>query len=130
RKELADIIRAYKEDHDAKIIPTPSGYETIKIDQKDKGKAQEIPEEHPKTDMEHQWEAANKYVDWNEEDLDHIVRALPTRSDIKELQYSGARFSRGAIARLEQRLQSHLFSLLDHYDEAQLPDDADPDYFE
>ncbi|GET64188.1 hypothetical protein GLOIN_2v1472929 [Rhizophagus irregularis DAOM 181602=DAOM 197198] len=87
-----------------------------------------------------------------------IVRALPTRPDIKELQYSGARFSRGAIARLGQRLQSRypthkfqillpyenwkpggwtsgnqpasLFSLLDHYDEAQLPDDADPDYFE
>ncbi|CAB4460024.1 unnamed protein product [Rhizophagus irregularis] len=87
-----------------------------------------------------------------------IVRALPTRPDIKELQYSGARFSRGAIARLGQRLQSwypthkfqillpyenwkpggwtsgnqpaSLFSLLDHYDEAQLPDDADPDYFE
>ncbi|PKY62561.1 hypothetical protein RhiirA4_489203, partial [Rhizophagus irregularis] len=87
-----------------------------------------------------------------------IARALPTRPDIKELQYSGARFSRGAIARLGQQLQSRypthkfqillpyenwkpggwtsgnepvsLFSLLDHYDEAQLPDDADPDYFE
>ncbi|CAB4441334.1 unnamed protein product [Rhizophagus irregularis] len=87
-----------------------------------------------------------------------IVRALPTRPDIKELQYSGARFSRGSIARLGERLQSRypthkfqillpyenwkpggwisgnelasLFSLLDHYDEAQLPDDADPDYFE
>ncbi|UZO07795.1 uncharacterized protein OCT59_028070 [Rhizophagus irregularis] len=87
-----------------------------------------------------------------------IVRALPTRPDIKELQYSGARFSRGAIARFGQRLQSRypthkfqillpyenwkpggwtsgnqpasLFSLLVHYDEAQLPDDADPDYFE
>ncbi|PKY61641.1 hypothetical protein RhiirA4_431951, partial [Rhizophagus irregularis] len=87
-----------------------------------------------------------------------IARALPTRPDIKELQYSGARFSRGAIARLGQQLQSRypthkfqillpyenwkpggwtsgnelasLFSLLDHYDEAQLPDDADPEYFE
>ncbi|UZO26887.1 uncharacterized protein OCT59_019099 [Rhizophagus irregularis] len=87
-----------------------------------------------------------------------IVRALPTRPDIKELQYSGARFSRGAIAKLGQRLQSRypthkfqillpyenwkpggwtsgnqpasFFSLLDHYDEVQLPDDADPDYFE
>ncbi|GET50944.1 hypothetical protein GLOIN_2v1472929 [Rhizophagus irregularis DAOM 181602=DAOM 197198] len=87
-----------------------------------------------------------------------IARALPTRPDIKELQYSGARFSRGAIARLGQQLQSRypthkfqillpyenwkpggwtsgnqpasLFSLLDHYDEAQLPDNADPDYFE
>ncbi|GBC17056.2 hypothetical protein GLOIN_2v1763167 [Rhizophagus irregularis DAOM 181602=DAOM 197198] len=85
------------------------------------------------------------------------VCALPTRPDIKKLQYSGARFSRGAIARLGQRLQSRylthkfqillpyenwkpsgwtsgnepvsLFSLLDHYDEAQLPDDADPNYF-
>ncbi|PKC53791.1 hypothetical protein RhiirA1_478559 [Rhizophagus irregularis] len=85
------------------------------------------------------------------------VCALPTRLDIKKLQYSGARFSRGAIARLGQRLQSQypthkfqillpyenwkpsgwtsgnepvsLFSLLDHYDEAQLPDDADPNYF-
>ncbi|PKB91824.1 hypothetical protein RhiirA5_447378 [Rhizophagus irregularis] len=59
----------------------------------------------------------------------------------KELQYSGARFSRGAIARLKQRFQSqyltHKFQILlpyenwkpDHYDEAQLPDDADPDYF-
>ncbi|GBC49308.1 hypothetical protein GLOIN_2v1849173 [Rhizophagus irregularis DAOM 181602=DAOM 197198] len=87
-----------------------------------------------------------------------IARTLPTRPDIKELQYSGARFSRGAIARLGQTLQTRfpdrkfqillpyenwkpggwtsgnqpasLFSLLDHYDEAQLPDDADPDYFE
>ncbi|UZO03762.1 uncharacterized protein OCT59_024165 [Rhizophagus irregularis] len=45
-----------------------------------------------------------------------IVRALPTRPDIKELQYSGARFSRGAIARLGQRLQSryptHKFQIL------------------
>ncbi|PKY32192.1 hypothetical protein RhiirB3_450204 [Rhizophagus irregularis] len=38
-KELANIIRAYKEDHDAEIIPTPSGYETMKMDRKDKGKA-------------------------------------------------------------------------------------------
>ncbi|PKK63736.1 hypothetical protein RhiirC2_716771 [Rhizophagus irregularis] len=87
-----------------------------------------------------------------------IARALPTRLDIKELQYLGARFSRGAIAKLGQRFQfqypihkfqilllyenwkpgkwtsgnesASLFSLLDHYDESQLPDDADPDYFE
>ncbi|UZO20575.1 uncharacterized protein OCT59_012998 [Rhizophagus irregularis] len=87
-----------------------------------------------------------------------MARALPTRPDIKKLQYSGARFSRGAIARLGQQLQSRypthkfqillpyenwkpggwtsgnqpasFFSLLDHYDEAQLPDNADPDYFE
>ncbi|UZO16787.1 uncharacterized protein OCT59_008163 [Rhizophagus irregularis] len=57
-----------------------------------------------------------------------ITRALPTRPDIKELQFSGARFSRGAIARLGQRLQSQYPNY--HYDEAQLPDDADPDYFE
>jgi hypothetical protein len=87
-----------------------------------------------------------------------IARALPGRPDIKELQFSGANFSRGAIARLGQRLQTQypnhkfqvllpyenwkpgqwtsgnesisLFSLLDHYDESQLPDDeGDPDYF-
>ncbi|CAB4442465.1 unnamed protein product [Rhizophagus irregularis] len=66
-----------------------------------------------------------------------IVRALPTRPDIKELQYSGARFSRGSIARLGERLQSryptHKFQILLPYENwkpAQLPDDADPDYFE
>ncbi|UZO00542.1 uncharacterized protein OCT59_011665 [Rhizophagus irregularis] len=58
-----------------------------------------------------------------------IARTLPTRPDIKELQYSGTRFSRGAIARLRNQPAS-LFSLLDHYDEVQLPDDADSDYFE
>ena len=40
-----------------------------------------------------------------------IARALPTRPDIKELQYSGARFSRGAIARLGQQLQSRVNTL-------------------
>ncbi|GET67340.1 hypothetical protein GLOIN_2v1472929 [Rhizophagus irregularis DAOM 181602=DAOM 197198] len=121
-----------------------------------KGKAREIPEERPKTDMEREWEAANGFL--YQMAYSKIARALPTRPDIKELQYSGARFSRGAIARLGQQLQSRypthkfqillpyenwkpggwtsgnqpasLFSLLDHYDEAQLPDDADPDYFE
>ncbi|PKB97329.1 hypothetical protein RhiirA5_433339 [Rhizophagus irregularis] len=39
RKELANITRTYKEDHDAEIIPTLSGYETIKMNRKDKGKA-------------------------------------------------------------------------------------------
>ena len=87
-----------------------------------------------------------------------IARTLPGRPDIKELQFSGATFSRGAIAKLGQRLQTqypnhkfqvllpyenwkpgqwtsgnesvNLFSLLDHYDESQLPDDdRDPDYF-
>ncbi|CAB4410466.1 unnamed protein product [Rhizophagus irregularis] len=60
RKELADLIRAYKEDHDAEIVPTPSGCETMKMN---KGKAREIPEELPKTDMEREWEAANRLVD-------------------------------------------------------------------
>ncbi|UZN99794.1 uncharacterized protein OCT59_001060 [Rhizophagus irregularis] len=49
-----------------------------------------------------------------------IVRALPTRPDIKELQYSGARFSRGSIVRLGQRLQSrystHKFQILLPYE--------------
>ncbi|GET57271.1 hypothetical protein GLOIN_2v1472929 [Rhizophagus irregularis DAOM 181602=DAOM 197198] len=107
-----------------------------------KGKAREIPEEHPKTDMEREWEAANGIIDdWDEEDTEGAI------NDIL-----------GAIARLGQTLQTRfpdrkfqillpyenwkpggwtsgnqpasLFSLLDHYDEAQLPDDADPDYFE
>ncbi|PKY34177.1 hypothetical protein RhiirB3_453641 [Rhizophagus irregularis] len=66
-----------------------------------------------------------------------IARALPTRPDIKELQYSGARFSRGAIAKLGQRLQSryptHKFQILllyENWKPVQLSDDADPDYFE
>ncbi|GET67076.1 hypothetical protein GLOIN_2v1472929 [Rhizophagus irregularis DAOM 181602=DAOM 197198] len=115
RKELADLIRIYKENH---------------------------PEERPKTDMEREWEAANGIIDdWDEEDTEGAI------NDIL-----------GAIARLGQTLQTRfpdrkfqillpyenwkpggwtsgnqpasLFSLLDHYDEAQLPDDADPDYFE
>ncbi|CAB4405707.1 unnamed protein product [Rhizophagus irregularis] len=73
RKELADIIRAYKEDHNAEIIPTPSGCETMKMN---KGKAREIPEELPKTDMEREWEAANGYVDWDEEDLDRMCSKI------------------------------------------------------
>jgi hypothetical protein len=87
-----------------------------------------------------------------------ISRKLPGRPDIKELQYSGARFSRGAIARLGQKLQTRfsdqkfqillpyenwkpgdwtsgdefasLFSLLDHYDEAQMSDGGDPNYYD
>ncbi|GET52855.1 hypothetical protein GLOIN_2v1472929 [Rhizophagus irregularis DAOM 181602=DAOM 197198] len=138
RKELADLIRIYKENRNAEIIPTPSGYETMRAD---KGKAREIPEERPKTDMEREWEAANGIIDdWDEEDTEGAI------NDIL-----------GAIARLGQTLQARfpdrkfqillpyenwkpggwtsgnqpasLFSLLDHYDEAQLPDDADPDYF-
>ncbi|GET66062.1 hypothetical protein GLOIN_2v1849173 [Rhizophagus irregularis DAOM 181602=DAOM 197198] len=99
RKELADLIRVYKDNRDAEIITTPSGYETMRAD---KGKVREIPEERPKTDMEREWEAANGIIDdWDEEDTEGAI------NDIL-----------GAIARL------------DHYDEAQLPDDADPDYFE
>ncbi|GET64382.1 poxvirus D5 protein [Rhizophagus irregularis DAOM 181602=DAOM 197198] len=74
RKELTDLIRAYKEDHDAEIIPTTSGYETMKMN---KGKAREIPEERPKTDMEREWEAANGIVDdWDEEDLDRVCSKI------------------------------------------------------
>ncbi|CAB4440345.1 unnamed protein product [Rhizophagus irregularis] len=73
RKELADIIRAYKEDRNAEIIPTPFGHETMRLD---KGKAQEIPEERPKTNMEREWEAANGYVDWDEEDLDRVCSKI------------------------------------------------------
>ncbi|GBC39256.2 highly derived D5-like helicase-primase [Rhizophagus irregularis DAOM 181602=DAOM 197198] len=60
RKELTNLIRVYKEDRDAEIIPTTSGYETMKMN---KGKIREIPEERPKTNMERQWEAANGFVD-------------------------------------------------------------------
>ncbi|CAB4429331.1 unnamed protein product [Rhizophagus irregularis] len=73
RKELADIIRAYKEDRNAEIIPTPSGCKTMKMN---KGKAREIPEELPKTDIEREWEAANGYVDWDEEDLDRVCSKI------------------------------------------------------
>ncbi|PKY62884.1 hypothetical protein RhiirA4_490239, partial [Rhizophagus irregularis] len=73
RKELADLIRIYKEDRNAEIIPTPSGHETMRLD---KGKAREIPEELPKTDMEREWEAANGYVDWDEEDLDRVCSKI------------------------------------------------------
>ncbi|CAB4441333.1 unnamed protein product [Rhizophagus irregularis] len=73
RKEFADLIRAYKEDRNAEIIPTPSGCETMRLD---KGKAREIPEELPKTDMEREWEAANGYVDWDEEDLDCVCSKI------------------------------------------------------
>ncbi|EXX52149.1 hypothetical protein GLOIN_2v1875323 [Rhizophagus irregularis DAOM 181602=DAOM 197198] len=74
RKELADLIRAYKEDTDAEIIPTTSGYETMRAD---KGKAREIPEERPKTNMEREWEAANGIVDdWDEEDLDRVCSKI------------------------------------------------------
>ncbi|CAB4421994.1 unnamed protein product [Rhizophagus irregularis] len=83
-----------------------------------KGKAREISEEHPKTDMEREWEAANGFS--YQMAYSKIARALPTRPDIKELQYSGARFSRGAIARLGQQLQSryptHKFQILLPYE--------------
>jgi hypothetical protein len=90
--------------------------------------------------------------------LSKLARPLPGRPDIKELQYSGAHFSRGSIARYGQNLQARfpdkkfqillpyenwkpgdwtsgdvpasLFSLLDHYDEAQLPDEGDPNYYD
>ncbi|GET61916.1 hypothetical protein RIR_jg11866.t2 [Rhizophagus irregularis DAOM 181602=DAOM 197198] len=74
RKELADLIRAYKKNRNAEIIPTPSGYETMRAD---KGKAREIPEEHPKTDMEREWEAANRIIDdWDEEDTEGAINDI------------------------------------------------------
>ncbi|GBC22351.2 hypothetical protein GLOIN_2v1885550 [Rhizophagus irregularis DAOM 181602=DAOM 197198] len=111
-KKLADLIRVYKEDRDAEIIPTTSGYETMKMN---KGKAREIPEERPKTDMERKWKAANGIVDdWDEEDLDY---SAPYEN-----------WKPGGWTSGNQ--PASLFSLLDHYNEAQLPDDADPNYFE
>ncbi|CAB4403519.1 unnamed protein product [Rhizophagus irregularis] len=101
-----------------KLSPPPPVVETMRLD---KGKAREIPEERPKTDMEREWEGCQ----WNHRRLyqmahSKIARALPTRPDIKELQFSGARFSRGAIARLGQRLQSqyptHKFQILLPYE--------------
>ncbi|GBC12205.2 poxvirus D5 protein [Rhizophagus irregularis DAOM 181602=DAOM 197198] len=42
-----------------------------------KGKAREIPEERPKTDMEREWEAANGLIDdWDEEDLDRVCSKI------------------------------------------------------
>ncbi|CAB4446376.1 unnamed protein product [Rhizophagus irregularis] len=73
RKEFADLIRVYKEDRNAEIIPTPSGHKTMRLD---KGKVREIPEELPKTNMEREWEAANGYVDWDEEDLDRTYSKI------------------------------------------------------
>ncbi|GET51553.1 hypothetical protein GLOIN_2v1472929 [Rhizophagus irregularis DAOM 181602=DAOM 197198] len=62
-----------------------------------------------------------------------IARTLPTRPDIKELQkfqilLPYENWKPGGWTSGNQ--PASLFSLLDHYDEAQLPDDADPDYFE
>ncbi|PKY62918.1 hypothetical protein RhiirA4_490339, partial [Rhizophagus irregularis] len=69
-KEFADLIRVYKEDRDAEIIPTPSGCETMRLN---KGKAREIPEERPKTDMEREWEAANGIIDeFDDEYFDEV----------------------------------------------------------
>ncbi|UZO18719.1 uncharacterized protein OCT59_010031 [Rhizophagus irregularis] len=74
RKELADLIRIYKENRNAEIIPTPSGYETMRAD---KGKVREIPEERPKTDMEREWEAANGIIDdWDEEDTEGAINDI------------------------------------------------------
>ncbi|GET62295.1 highly derived D5-like helicase-primase [Rhizophagus irregularis DAOM 181602=DAOM 197198] len=74
RKELADLIRIYKDNRNAKIIPTPSGYETMRAD---KGKAREISEERPKTDMEREWEAANGIIDdWDEEDTEGAINDI------------------------------------------------------
>ncbi|PKK60034.1 hypothetical protein RhiirC2_793942 [Rhizophagus irregularis] len=66
--------------------------------------------------MEREWEAANGIVDdWDEEDLDRIL--LP----YKNWKPGGWTSGNEPVS---------FFSLLDHYDEAQLPDNADPDYYE
>jgi hypothetical protein len=88
-----------------------------------------------------------------------LVRHLPTRPDIIEVKYSGRQFSRRGIASLDQKLKArypgkqfqvllpyenwkpgcwtvngedaNLFSLLDHYDESELPDNiGDPERFD
>src|SRR5579871_1954454 len=86
------------------------------------------------------------------------VRRLPTRENIIEIRYTGYRFSRRRIAEIEKGVKTRfagkkfqvllpyekykpgswthsneaawLFTLLDHYDESQIPDDADPEYFD
>ncbi|GET57266.1 poxvirus D5 protein [Rhizophagus irregularis DAOM 181602=DAOM 197198] len=102
-----------------------------------KGKAREIPEEHPKTDMEREWEAANGIIDdWDEEDTEGAIndillgQTLQTRFPDRKFQIllPYENWKPGGWTSGNQ--PASLFSLLDHYDEAQLPDDADPDYFE
>ncbi|GBB92564.1 hypothetical protein RclHR1_20240002 [Rhizophagus clarus] len=91
--------------------------------------------------------------------LSRIVCHLPKRPDIIEVKYSGRQFSRERIANLDQKLKAqypgkqfqillpyknwkpgcwttneedaNLFSLLDHYDESQMPPDniGDPERF-
>ena len=85
------------------------------------------------------------------------VRRLPTRRGITEFSYSGRNYSRRKIAQIEREIKARfpnkeflillpyeywkpgkwtpsndnawMFTLLDHYDESQMPDDGDPDYF-
>ena len=86
------------------------------------------------------------------------VRRLPTQRHITEFRYSGRRYSRRKIAEIEGEIKARfpnkkfqvllpyetwkpgnwtysdeaawLFSLSDHYDESQIPDDPDPEYFD
>src|ERR1043165_5488430 len=86
------------------------------------------------------------------------VRRLPTQRHITEFSYSGRRYSRRKIAEIEGEIKARfpnkkflvllpyetwkpgnwtysdeaawLFSLSDHYDESQIPDDPDPEYFD
>lgn len=87
------------------------------------------------------------------------VRRLPTRNHIVEISCSGGRYSRRRIAQIERAIKAQypgkkfsilvpyenwkpgkwtsnnedawIFSLLDHYDESQMPDNnGDPDYFD
>jgi hypothetical protein len=87
------------------------------------------------------------------------VRRLPTRHNITEFKYSGRKYSRRKVTQIEQQIKTRfpgkrfqillpyeswkpgswtgssedtsLFSLLDYYDESQMPSDGgDPDYFD
>jgi hypothetical protein len=63
RKKLAEIVRTYQEDRDAKIIPILSGYQTMKLD---KGKVVEPYKENCENhedEMEREWAKANGIID-------------------------------------------------------------------
>ncbi|EXX74109.1 hypothetical protein RirG_054200 [Rhizophagus irregularis DAOM 197198w] len=101
------------------------------MDQKDKSKAREIPEEHPKTDMERQWEGANgtQFINTSNglfRDCPCFTYKIRYQRTTILLPYEN--WKPGGWTLGNEPVS--LFSLLDHYDEAQLLDNADPDYFE
>ncbi|GBC00607.1 hypothetical protein RclHR1_39010001, partial [Rhizophagus clarus] len=68
-----------------------------------------------------------------------LVRHLPNRPDIIKVKFSGRQFFRERIANLDPKLKArypdqedaNLFSLLDHYNESQMPDNiGDPEWFD